>query len=295
MEIVFQTIANGILVGALYGLVALGLGLLMGVMKFLNIAHGTFIILGGYLSFWLFNLWGIDPFVSIPVVVIVMFFIGLVLYKLAFSPLLKLPTIGMRIDTSMLVTFGLIWVLDNVMTMLWTPDTRTIITMYTGETLKVFGTRFSITGLGGLTVAVLVALILYVVLSRTYFGKHIRAATQDAEAASLCGINVNRVYLFSSGIAIALAGVAGVVIVSTYSINASGGISWLLIAFVVMILAGEGNINAIIPAGVVFGLLEAGSVLVVGVPYRQAIALLVFIVVLIFKPQGLFAKKGLGI
>ncbi|UCE34011.1 MAG: branched-chain amino acid ABC transporter permease [Deltaproteobacteria bacterium] len=291
MEIVFQTIANGILVGALYGLVALGLGLLMGVMKFLNIAHGTFIILGGYVSFWLFNLWGIDPFLSIPVVVIVMFFIGLVLYKVAFSPLLKLPTIGMRIDTSMLVTFGLIWVLDNVMAMLWTPDTRTIITTYTGETLKVFGTRFSITGLGGLSVAVLVALILYVILSRTYFGKHIRAATQDAEAAGLCGINVNRVYLFSSGIAIALAGVAGVVIVSTYSINASGGISWLLIAFVVMILAGEGNINAIIPAGVVFGLLEAGSVLVVGVPYRQAIALLVFIIVLIFKPQGLFAKK----
>jgi branched-chain amino acid transport system permease protein len=291
MEIVFQTIANGILVGALYGLVALGLGLLMGVMKFLNIAHGTFIILGGYVSFWLFDLWGIDPFLSIPVVVIVMFLIGLVLYKLAFSPLLKLPNIGMRIDTSMLVTFGLIWVLDNAMTMLWTPDTRTIITTYTGETLKVFGTRFSITGLGGLSLAVLVAFILYFVLSRTYFGKHIRAATQDAEAASLCGINVNRVYLLSCGMAIALAGVAGVVIVSTYSINASGGISWLLIAFVVMILAGEGNINAIIPAGVVFGLLEAGSVLVVGVPYRQAIALLVFIVVLIFKPQGLFAKK----
>ena len=291
MEIVFQTIANGILVGALYGLVALGLGLLMGVMKFLNIAHGTFIILGGYVSFWLFNLWGIDPFLSIPLVIIAMFFIGLVLYTLALSPLLKLPAIGMRIDTSMLVTFGLIWVLDNVMTMLWTPDTRTIITSYTGETLKVFGTRFSVTGLGGLGVAVLVALALYFVLGRTYFGKHIRAATQDAEAASLCGINVHRVYLLSSGIAIALAGVAGVIVVSTYSINASGGISWLLIAFVVMILAGEGNINAIIPAGVLFGLLEAGSVLVVGVSYRQAIALLVFIVVLIFKPQGLFAKK----
>ncbi len=291
MEIVLQTIANGILVGALYGLVALGLGLLMGVMKFLNIAHGTFIILGGYISFWLFDLWGIDPFLSIPLVIIAMFLIGLVLYILALSPLLKLPNIGMRIDTSMLVTFGLIWVLDNVMTMLWTPDTRTIMTSYTGETFKFFGTRFSMTGLGGLGVAVLVAIALYFILIRTYFGKHIRAATQDAEAASLCGINVHRIYLLSSGIAIALAGVAGVIIILTYSINASGGISWLLIAFVVMILAGEGNINAIIPAGVIFGLLEAGSVLVVGVPYRQAIALLVFIVVLMFKPQGLFAKK----
>jgi len=291
MELVLQTITNGILVGALYGLVALGLGLLMGVMKFLNIAHGTFIILGGYISFWLFTLWGIDPFLSIPLVIIAMFSIGLVLYLLALSPLLKLPNIGMRIDTSMLVTFGLIWVLDNVMTMLWTPDTRTIMTFYTGETFKFSGTRFSITGLGGLGVAIFVAIALYFILSRTYFGKHIRAATQDAEAASLCGINVHRIYLLSSGIAIALAGVAGVVIISTYSINASGGISWLLIAFVVMILAGEGNINAIIPAGVIFGLLEAGSVLVVGVPYRQAIALLVFIVALMFKPQGLFAKR----
>ena len=291
MELVLQTLINGILVGALYGLVALGLGLLMGVMKFLNIAHGTFIILGGYISFWLFTLWGIDPFLSTPLVIVAMFLIGLVLYWLALSPLLKLPNIGMRIDTSMLVTFGLIWVLDNVMTMLWTPDTRTIMTFYTGETFKFSGTRFSITGLGGLGVAIFVAIALYFILSRTYFGKHIRAATQDAEAASLCGINVHRIYLFSSGIAIALAGVAGVVIISTYSINASGGISWLLIAFVVMILAGEGNINAIIPAGVIFGLLEAGSVLVVGVPYRQAIALLVFIVALMFKPQGLFAKR----
>jgi len=290
MEIVLQTIANGILVGTLYGLVALGLGLLMGAMKFLNIAHGTFIILGGYISFWLFNLWNIDPFLSIPLVIIAMFLIGLVLYTLMLSPLLKLPNIGMRIDTSMLVTFGLIWVLDNVMTMLWTPDTRTIMTSYTGETLRFFGTRFSITGLGGLGVAALVAIALYFIFTRTYFGKHIRAATQDAEAASLCGINVHRIYLLSSGIAIALAGVAGVIVISTYSISASGGISWLLIAFVVMILAGEGNINAIIPAGVIFGLLEAGSVLVVGVPYRQAIALLVFIVVLMFKPQGIFAK-----
>jgi branched-chain amino acid transport system permease protein len=292
MEIVFQTIANGILVGALYGLVALGLGLLMGVMKFLNIAHGTFIILGGYVSFWLFDLWGLDPFLSIPLVIIAMFFTGLVLYRFALSPLLKLPSIGMRIDTSMLITFGLIWVLDNAMTVLWTVDTRTIMTHYTGETFKLFGTRLSVTGLRGLGVAVLVAFVLYFIFSKTYLGKHIRAATQDAEAASLCGINVHRTYLFSCGIAIALAGLAGVVVISSYSINSTGGISWLLTAFVVMVLAGEGNINAILPAGLLFGLLESGGVLLVGVSYREAIALIIFIIVLMFKPNGLFARKG---
>lgn len=227
MEIVFQTMANGLLVGALYGLVSLGFALLMGVMKFLNTAHGTFIILGGYLSFWCLELWGIDPFLSLPLVVMAMFLIGIVFYKLALSPLLKLPNIGMRINSSMLITFGLIWVLDNTMTVLWTPDVRSIMTPYTGQTLKLFGVRFSLTGLGGVGVAVLVALALYFIFSRTYFGKHIRAATQDAVAASLCGINVQRTYLFSCGIAIALAGVAGMVIVSSYSISSTAGIGWL--------------------------------------------------------------------
>ncbi len=283
--------ANGLLVGALYGLVALGFALLMGVMKFLNTAHGTFIILGGYLSYWLLELWGIDPFLSLPLVVVAMFLIGIVFYKLALSPLLKLPNIGMRINTSMLITFGSIWVLDNTMTVLWTPDVRSIMTSYTGQTLKLLGVRFSLTGLGGVGVAVLVALALYFILSGTYFGKHIRAATQDAVAASLCGINVQRTYLFSCGIAIALAGVAGMVVVSSYSISSTAGIGWLSSAFVVMVLAGEGNINAIIPAGMLLGLIESAGLLVVGVSYRQAIALIVFIIVLMIKPQGLFAKK----
>jgi branched-chain amino acid transport system permease protein len=294
MDIVFQTMANGLLIGALYGLVALGFALLMGVMKFLNTAHGTFIILGGYLSFWLLELWGIDPFLSLPLVILAMFLVGLVFYKLALSPLLKLPNIGMRINTSMLITFGLIWVLDNTMTVLWTPDVRSVMTPYTGQTLKVLGIRFGLTGLGGLGVAVLVALALYFILSRTYFGKHIRAATQDAVAARLCGINVQRTYLFSCGIATALAGVAGMVIVSTYSISATAGIGWLSSAFVVMVLAGEGNINAIIPAGVILGLIESAGLLAVGVSYRQAIALIVFIIVLMIKPQGLFGKKEYG-
>ena len=294
MEIVFQAMANGLLVGALYGLVALGFALLMGVMKFLNTAHGTFIILGGYLSYWLLELWGIDPFLSLPLVVMAMFLIGIVFYKLALSPLLKLPNIGMRINSSMLITFGSIWVLDNTMTVLWTPDVRSIMTSYTGQTLKLLGVRFSLTGLGGVGVAILVALVLYFILSGTYFGKHIRAATQDVVAASLCGINVQRTYLFSCGIAIALAGVAGMVVVSSYSISSTAGIGWLSSAFVVMVLAGEGNINAIIPAGMVLGLIESAGLLVVGVSYRQAIALIVFIIVLMIKPQGLFAKKEYG-
>ena len=292
MENVIQTIAYGIVVGALYGLIALGLGLIMGIMKFLNVAHGTLIMLGGYVSFWLFTLWGIDPYLSIPLVIVAMFLIGLLLYKLTLSPLLKLPHIGMRVANSLLITFGVIYVLDNTMTLVWKADVRTIIASYRGEALNLFGTRVPYTGLAGLGIAVLAAITLYFILSRTYFGKHIRAATQDAEAASLCGVNVQRTYLISCGIATALAGIAGVVIVSSYSVTPTGGLSWLLIGIVVMVLAGEGNINAILPAGIILGLVESASVFIVPIQYRQAIALIIFIIVLMFRPQGLFTKRG---
>jgi len=288
-----QTIVYGILVGAMYGLITLGLGLLMGVMKFLNVAHGTFIVLGGFVAYWLFAFYGVNPYLSIPVVIIVMFLVGLVVYKVTLSPLLKLPSLGERINSSMLITFGIIYVVDNLMTILFKPDVRSIVGPFTGRSIDFIGSKFSVTGLFGLAIAVIVGVALYFVLARTSFGKHVRAATQDSEAAGLCGINVQRTYLISTGIAVALAGIAGVIVVSSYSISPNGGLRWLLVAFVVMMLAGEGNLNAIIPAGLVLGLLEAVGVLLVGASYRQVVALVIFIVILIFRPQGLFTKRSL--
>ncbi|MBN1254342.1 MAG: branched-chain amino acid ABC transporter permease [Deltaproteobacteria bacterium] len=290
MNAVIQTILIGIVIGALYGLVGLGFGLIMGVMKFVNIAHGSFIIIGGYIAYWVFTLWGVDPFLSIPAVMFVMFFMGLILYRLVLSPLLKYPRAEMRIDKSLLVTFGVTWILDNVVTMLWTSDTRSIVTAYTGTTFNVFGARLGLTGLIGLVIAVLVAVALQLLLTRTYFGKHVRAATEDSGAASLSGVNVQRTYLISCGIAAAMAGVAGVVIVSCYSIAPSMGLSWLLTAMVVIVLAGEGNIAYMLPAGLILGLIQAISTLFISCAYQQPISLIIFILVLMFKPNGLFAR-----
>jgi len=290
LETVISTLGNGILVGALYGLVALGLGLISGITKFLNIAHGSFIMLGGYICFWLFDFFKVDPYISIPLVIIFMFGVGLLLFILTLSPLLKFPDLGLRINNSLLVTFGVIYILDNIMTVAWTSNTRSVLTSYTASGITVFGASFGLPGIFGLIVAVIVGIALYFILSKTDFGKHVRAATQEADAARLCGVNVRRTYLLSTGIAVALAGIAGVVIISSYSISSNGGLSWLMIGIVVMVLAGEGNINAIIPAGIIVGLVESASVFVVGPQYRQAVALLVFILVLMFRPQGLFSK-----
>jgi len=291
---IIQTLLIGIVVGALYGLVALGFGLIMGVMRFVNIAHGSFIIIGGYIAYWLFTLWGIDPYLSIPAVMVCMFVMGLLLYRLALAPLLKYPRAEMRMDKSLLITFGVTWVLDNAVTLVWTPDTRSVVTSYSGSTIDVFGARVGLVGLTGLVIAILIAVFLHLLLTRTYFGKHVRAATEDSGAAALSGVNVQRTYLISCGIAAALGGVAGVVIVSSYSVAPSGGLNWLLTAMVVIVLAGEGNITAILPAGLILGVLQSMSTLVVSPAYQQPISLIVFILVLLLRPNGLFAHGGMN-
>ncbi len=292
MNAVIQTLLIGIVVGALYSLVALGFGLIMGVMRFVNIAHGSFVIIGGYIAYWLFTLWGIDPYLSIPAVMLCMFAMGLLLYRLTLAPLLKYPRAEMRTDKSLLITFGVTWILDNAVTLVWTPDTRSVITSYSGSTVNVFGARLGLTGLTGLIIAIVVAVALHVLLTRTYFGKHVRASTEDSGAAALSGVNVQRTYLISCGIAAALAGVAGVVVVSSYSVAPSGGLNWLLTAMVVLVLAGEKHIAYVLPAGLILGVLQSGSTLLVSPAYQQPISLIVFILVLMFRPNGLFARGG---
>jgi branched-chain amino acid transport system permease protein len=292
VDAVVETILIGIAIGALYGLVSLGFALIMGVMKFVNIAHGSFIIIGGYVAYWLFTLWGVDPYLSIPLVMVLMFLLGLLFFRSVLSPLLKYPRADMRLDKSLLVTFGVTWILDNTVTLLWSPDTRSVFTSYSGSTVDILGARIGFTGLAGLILAIVAAAVLQLLLTRTYFGKHVRAATEDAAAASLSGVNVQRTYLISCGIASALAGVAGVVIVTSYSIAPSGGLNWLLTGMVVMVLAGEGNVGYVLPAGLVLGLIQSMSTLFVSPAYQQPIALVIFILTLMFRPKGLFERRG---
>jgi len=288
---VLQVLFVGIIIGALYGLVALGFGLIMGVMKFINIAQGSFIILGGFVCYWIVTLWHLDPYFSIPLTMLAMFIVGLLLYRLLFSPLLKYPKAEMRLDKSLLMTFGVVWILDNTEILFWTPNSRSVITSYGYGTVKVLGAALSYTGLIGMGLAILAAAVLHLILTRTYFGKHVRAATEDAGAASLSGVNVQRTYLISCGIAISLAGLAGTVIVTSYSVTPGGGLSWLLMAMATVVLAGAGNMNYMIPAGIILGVLQSASTLFINPAYQQPIALIIFLLIIMFRPQGLFSKR----
>jgi len=284
-----QALAYGIILGIFYGLVTIGLALLFGVMKYLNLAHGSFMMLGGYICFWMFALWGVDPMLSIPVVMIAGFVLGLLLYQLLFKSLSKVPE-GRRMNSSMLMTFGLLMVLDNTAIALWHTDIRTVNTSYSGRMIDLIGAKVPLTGVMVTMIAVLVIIALHLFLYGTYLGKSIRATAQDWEAANLVGVNINFTYLICCGISIALAGVAGTGIVIVYSLSPDVGLRWVLFAMVVLVLAGMGNIKEVFLAGLIMGVLEQLSAVFLGGQFRGVASLAIFVLILVLRPEGLFRR-----
>lgn len=289
-ESLVQNLAFGILVGALYGLVALGLSLVFGVTKFLNVAHGELLMFGGYASFWAFSLLGLDPFLTIPITIVFLLLIGALLYKLVFSRTVKLPEES-KIKNTLLVAFGLSVILQNLALRFWTADERGITTSYAGTAFTILGVRFPVMRVASLVVAIIFLVALQLFLRKTYTGKAIRATVQDWEAASLMGIDIHKVYLLSFSLGAALAGVAGTLVTINYSIMPTMGLGWTLKALIVMVLGGLGNIPGTLVGGLVLGVTESATSFFISSNYREVAGLILFLLVLIFRPQGLFGVK----
>ncbi len=290
IEPVVQLLLFGVFVGALYGVAAVGLALVFGVMRVLNVAHGELLMLGGYVTFWLFTLWRVDPFVSLIATVPIMFVVGLILNHLLFSHVVRLGEEA-KIKNSLLIGFGLTLILANVAIQLWTADERSVTATYAGFGLQLFGIAFPYTRLGGLAAAILTIFALHLFLQRTFIGKSIRATAEDWEAAELTGVSVRSVYLITFGLGSALAGVAGTLVSVGYTIAPSIGLSWTIKGLVVVVLAGLGNVFGVFAAGILLGLAEALSVLAIGPAYREVVGLVLFLVVLLLRPRGLFGAR----
>jgi branched-chain amino acid transport system permease protein len=290
IESLVQTLAFGVMVGALYGLVALGLSLVFGVTKLLNVAHGELIMFGGYVSFMVFSKLGLDPFLTIPLTMIVLALLGALLYRLVFSWTIKLPE-EVKIKNTLLVAFGLSIILQNLALRIWTADERGVTMSYAGAALTVFGVRFPAVRVISLLVAVVCLVALQLFLKKTYTGKAIRATVQNWEAASLMGIDIHKVYLLSFAIGAALAGAAGTLVVVNYSIQPAMGLDWTMIALVTMVLGGLGNIPGTLVGGLALGVTESATSFFISSNYRAVAGLILFLLVLIFRPQGLFGSK----
>ena len=287
-QLVAQTFVSGIQIGAMYGLIAVGLSLTFGVMKILNIAHGEFLMVGGYIAFWLFTLHGVDPLLGLPLVAVALFVLGAAFYKLLFSGLARFHE-ETKVKNSLLVAFGLFLIFPQIARWLWTSDERAITPIYSGESFPILGVRCGYVPLAGLVVAVVVILGLHLFLKKTYFGKSVRATTENWKSAKLMGINVDRTYMITFALGTTLAGLAGVFVAMTQTVTPDVGMFWTLKALIVVVLAGVGSVGGAFFAGLILGVIEAVSAIFIGA-YTVALGLMIFLLILMFRPQGLFGK-----
>ncbi len=289
MNILAQQLLLGVLIGGLYGLAAAGLSLVFGVLKVLNVAHGELIMLGGYAAFWLVALLGIDPFASLLLVVPLSLLLGLCLYWGLFGFVVRADE-ETRVKNSLLIGFGLALALQALAVRLWTADERSIPTPYGGAVISVAGLSIPVVRLVSLALAFALTGGLHLLLKHWRWGKAIRATADDWQAALLTGIDVRRAYLLAFAIGTALAGAAGTLVSVGYSISPSIGLEWTLKALIVVVLAGLGSMFGTFVGGLFLGVAEAASAAAFGGPYREVAGLVIFVVVLVVRPRGLFGR-----
>jgi len=247
-------------------------------------------MLGGYGAFWLFSRVGIDPFLSLGLVAPTAVVAGLLLYWLLFRFIVRAPE-EVRIKNSLLIGFGLALALDTLAVKLWTADERGITTSYAGKVLIFGDLAIPVVRLASLAVAFALIVAIHLLLTRWRWGRAIRATAEDWQAALLTGIDVRRAYLLAFALGTGLAGAAGTLVSIGYSISPSIGLEWTLKALIVVVLAGLGSIFGTFVGGLLLGVAEAASAAVFGGPYREMAGLLIFLIILTARPQGLFGAR----
>lgn len=281
-----QLIADGILYGLVYALTAIGLSLIFGTMRIVFIAQGTIVVFLAYISYWSCKLLGIDPYLSLVIVVTVGFSLGYFFYRSMFK---QASILNDRIS-SLLIAVGIMFFMENLMTNLWTPDPRAIVTQYAFFSVRLFGINLTFTRIVSLMLGVLCVVGLTVFLKKTYLGIAIRAAAENPEVSRLMGINPHKVNPFCFGIGLALAGVAALNIAVNYSFDPVYGIDVAVKALIALTLGGLNTIMGALVGGIMLGLIETISTYLVGAGWSQGILFGVFLLVLMLRPQGLFGK-----
>ena len=290
-----QLLISGILIGGIYALASIGLTLIFGVMKIVNFAHGEFLMVAMYVTFWLFHYFALDPYLSILVVMPLLFIVGIVTYQVFIR-----KTIGAPVLTQIFVTLGLSIVIQNLVLLFWSADFRTVSLSY-ASTPIVFGPYASLSigeilvnppRLIAFVLAISLSLAFYLFLKYSYTGKVIRATSQDRSAALLMGINIEKFYRLTFAIGILLVGIAGALMMPIYTVHPFVGFDFVLVLFVVVVLGGMGSIVGAMIGGIFIGIIEIFSSFLIGPDSKQAIYFLVFIAVLVIRPSGLFGLKG---
>ncbi len=283
----FQILVNGILFGSMYGVAAIGLSLIFGTMQIIFIAQGTMMILAAYLTYWIFTLTSVDPFFCFIIMVPVFMGIGWAFYTGLFS---RVAAAGK--NPSLLLAFGLMILLENLMSLLWTANTRAVTTTYTGLGLGFFGIQISFTRLVVFLISLMATALVFLFMKKTMWGKAVRASSEDMKAAAFLGISPGRVSAITFSIGIALGGVAGVATATTYPFDPYFGFLFSLKALIAVAFGGIGSVSGAMFGGVLLGVIESVSSYTISPGWADAIAYGAFLLVLMFRPQGIFGRSA---
>ena len=279
-------IINGLLLGGLYGIIGIGMSMIFGIVRLVNLAHGDLVILASYLSLVTMRFFPVNPLFTLIIVIPVMCLIGFVIQYYLFN-----RTLGKGMNPPLLIAFGLSIILQNVLLLVFTPDARTLFTSISVKTLPL-GSFLSLPMV--YLVDFIVSLIAITLLSRffnrTYMGKAIRAASDDEGAAQLVGINTKTIYAVAMAIATGTAAVAGVLVGMTFTFYPHTGPEYLIIAFGVVVVGGLGSLLGTFIGGLILGLAQILGAHFLGPGFQLLIGYLILLIVMTFKPTGLFAK-----
>ena len=283
-----QPLLSGILTGGVYALAGIGMSLVIGVMNISNFAHGDLMMLGMYLAYFAFTLLHIDPYLSLVLILPTAFLFGYLLEKLFINRVINHPH-----QNQILLTIGLGLIMSNTALLAFTSDPKILTTSYSSSAFNLpGGISISVPLLLSFLITCIIIAILYIFLSKSSTGMALRATSQNREAAQLMGINVAKMSAIAFGIGTALAATAGALIAPIYYIHPLAGHSFLLKAFTICVLGGLGSVVGAGVGGIVIGVVEAMSSTYLSTDWKDVVVFVLFLVVLLMRPQGLFGKKG---
>ena len=287
-DILIQTLINGVFTGGIYALVSIGLTLIYGVMLIINFAHGEFLMIGAYITATVFLVTGFNPYVLILVSMLALIAIGAVVERLCFRPILGTSKLN-----EIFLSIGLIYIFTNGAAMIWGDEWQSVKSPYSGITVPIGSLTVPLDYIIIIITTAAILCGLYVFLKKTKTGREMRATSQNRKGAMLVGINVERMDILSFGIGCALAAAAGTLwVVSGQVFNPYMGSIPAVKAFAIIILGGLGSIPGAIIGGLLYGIAENGAAYFLGGVWKDAISFIILIIVLVFRPTGLFGEEG---
>jgi branched-chain amino acid transport system permease protein len=285
-----QSVVGGIFTGSIYALVALGLTIMFGVMRVLNLAHGAFVMLGAYLTFWAYTLFHLDPLLSIVLVSMpALFLVGLAIQRWLISRLFNIPPEEFEL-MSAIFCFGLSSFIINLAIYFWTADFRSV--RYITDALTIGSVSISVARSICFLVAIAITTLVALFLKKASLGMAIRATSQNRDSAEICGIPTRKIFLFVFGLGSALAAAGGSLLAIQYAIYPQIGDDYTAKSFCIIILGGMGSYAGAFAGGLILGLAEALSTLFIGAKFSEAVAFLALILILLFRPTGLFGEAN---